>query len=159
VYKQIIPQIIISLLLGGIGLIPQNLSAEAQNSVKVATRLNSQQRQELYNLLQQGKQYITTGDLNNALSIYRQAATLDTDNAKIFSSMGYLYASLGDYSAATNAYQQAISLAPDNGDFYTALGFSFAQTGDNTNAINAYRRAVALQPQNPDNLIALGFYC
>ena len=108
-YKKIIPHIIISLLLGGMGLIPLELTAEAQTSSTVATRLNPQQKQQLYNLLQQGKQYVTVGDLNNALSIYRQAATLDNGNPKIFSSIGYLYASLGDYQAAANAYQQAIT--------------------------------------------------
>lgn len=80
VFKTIIPQIMISLLIGGIGLFSGDLSAQAQAKAS----LNSQQRQQLYKLLQQGEKYVVAGNVNNALSIYRQAASLDRSNPKIF---------------------------------------------------------------------------
>lgn len=116
------------------------LSAIAQG------QLASSQNPELQSLLRQGREYVDAGNYDKAIATYQQAATIDRDNARIFSGLGYLYTLQENFAAAQRSYQRAISLEPDNPSFYYALGYSLAQTGDNDNAIRAYYRATKLAP-------------
>ncbi len=116
----------------------------------------SQNKQQLNELLKQGREYINVGDLERALFSYQQAARLDGQNAKIYSGMGYIYTLQDNYSAAAKAYQQALNFDPDNPDFYYALGYSLANAGDYSNAATAYYYAIQLEPRNVKHYIGLG---
>ncbi|MGH8002143.1 MAG: tetratricopeptide repeat protein, partial [Brasilonema sp.] len=83
----------------------------------------SRNDEQLSELLRRGREYVDAGDYANAIAIYRQAASLDEQNPKIFSGIGYLYARQGNFLEAVRAYQQALSLDPNNADFYYALGY------------------------------------
>ncbi len=158
VTKTIIPQLFMSILIGGISAIAFDSPSVAQtnNGAVNASRLNPQQQRQLSNLLNQGRKYLKQGDLEKALTSYRQASILDQSNPKIFSSIGYLYTSTKNYPAATQAYQKAVSLAPENADFLYGLGYSLAQIGKNAQAINIYKQAIKLKPNNIDSLVTIG---
>lgn len=111
---------------------------------------------ELNELLLQGKEYVEAKDYDRALAIYERAATLDANNAQIFSGIGYLQAQKQNYQLAIAAYKKAIALEPDNAELYYALGYSFGNAGKNVRAAQAYQRAIALEPENVQNYIGLG---
>ncbi len=111
--------------------------------------------QQLNDLLEQGRELADAGDYNRALAVYQQAAQLESDNARIFSGIGYLQARQRNYAAAAVAYQRAIALENDNSDFYFALGYSLAKAGDAAGAAQAYQNAVRLAPDNRENHMGL----
>ncbi len=113
-------------------------------------------REQLGELLRLGREYVDAGDYPNAIAIYERAASLDNQNPKIFSGIGYLHARQGRFREAVRAYQQALSLDPDNPRFYYALAFSLANTGDYANAATAYYYAIQLEPRDVKNYLGLG---
>ncbi|NJO19886.1 MAG: tetratricopeptide repeat protein [Spirulinaceae cyanobacterium RM2_2_10] len=65
--------------------------------------------QQLNTLLEQGRELADAGDYGRALTVYQQAAQLASDNARIFSGIGYLQARQRNFTAAVAAYQRAIA--------------------------------------------------
>lgn len=112
--------------------------------------------QQINDLLDTALSYIEAGDYQNAIALYEQIATLDDENAKIYSGIGYLYTLQGNFLAASAAYQKALSIDPENPDFYYALGYSFANAGKYNDAATAYYYAIDLEPENIQHYIGLG---
>lgn len=113
-------------------------------------------RQQINDLLGLGLSYIEVGDYESAIAVYQQAATLDNENAKIFSGIGYLYTLQGNFLEASQAYQKALAVDPMNPDFFYALGYSLASLGQYNDAATAYYSAIQLEPENVRNYVGLG---
>ncbi len=113
-------------------------------------------KEQLDELLRQGRDYVDKGNYQQAIAAYKQAASLDNDNAKIFSGIAYLHSQQGNYQAAVKFYQKALSIDSSNPNFYYALGDSLANVGDNNNAASAYYYAIQLNPQFIKSYIGLG---
>ena len=142
-YQQTTLSVITSLVLLGVAS-PSWASAQQPQTPLILAQQTGNRK--LNQLLYQGRKYADAGDYARAIASYQQAASLDRQNAKIYSGIGYLEAKQGNFTAAAQAYQQAVALDPDNAEFYYALGYSLANTGNNIGAASAYYRAAQLDP-------------
>lgn len=120
----------------------------------VISRYSSEKK--LDNLLRQGRKYAENKDYQRAIDIYKEASTLDKNNARIYSGIAYLYTQQNNFQAAAQYYRKALSIDLSNVDFYYALGHSLANIGDNDNAATAYYYAVQLNPKSVKSYIGLG---
>ena len=111
---------------------------------------------KLDDLLRKGRKYAENKDYQKAIDVYKEASTLDRNNAKIYSGIAYLYTQQTNYQAAAQYYRKAISIDLSNADFYYALGHSLANIGDNDNAATAYYYSVQLNPNSIKSYIGLG---
>ncbi|MDB9311746.1 tetratricopeptide repeat protein [Spirulina sp. CS-785/01] len=149
--KNPIPTLFLAFLLGMgttslTGIVPSPVVA--QNA--------SRNNEQLNDLLRRGRDLADTGNYQQAIATYQQAATLDRRNPKIYSGIGYLYAVQGRFQEAAQAYRNALFLDRNNSSFYYAYAHCLAQIGDNRNATNAYRHAIQLQPNHIDSYLGLG---
>ncbi|MEP0886575.1 tetratricopeptide repeat protein, partial [Trichocoleus sp. ST-U3] len=150
--KQI-PFLVSSLLLTGL-FNTQLLAVHASQPLVLSQRQTNEQLNEL---LRRGREFVDAGNYEQAIATYQQAASLDRQNPRIFSGIGYLQARQGNFREAAKAYQQAIALDPNNAEFQYALGYSLANAEDNAGAATAYRRAIGLNSNNVNSYLGLGF--
>lgn len=101
---------------------------------------------EFNQLLSQGKGLLDRGKLAEALSAYQHAASLERENPRVFSAIGYLQAVRGKFPAAASAFQKAIALESDNAYFYYGLAYSLASSQAHAEAANAYNQTIKLNP-------------
>jgi tetratricopeptide (TPR) repeat protein len=101
---------------------------------------------ELNQLLNQGKELLDRGKLAEALSAYQHAASLERENPRVFSAIGYLQAVQANFPAAADAFQKAIALESDNAYFYYGLAYSLASSKAYAEAANAYNQTIKLDP-------------
>ena len=128
------------------------VSVIAQAKILVAQKKSTSQVRQLLN---EGRRLVNSRDYNGAISVYKQAATLEPKNGSIFSGIGYLYAQQGNFSAALAAYRRAVALSPNNSDYHYAKGFISGNMGDNSKAKAAYRKAIQLNRNNVDAYLGL----
>ncbi|NEO25898.1 MAG: tetratricopeptide repeat protein [Kamptonema sp. SIO4C4] len=149
--KNPIPILCLALLLGMgttslTGLVPSPVVAQT----------TSRNNEQLNDLLRRGRDLADSGNYQQAIATYQQAANLDRRNPKIYSGIGYLYAVQGRFQEAAQAYRNALFLDRNNSAFYYAYAHCLAQMGDNRNATTAYRHAIQLQPDHIDSYLGLG---
>ncbi|WP_346293220.1 tetratricopeptide repeat protein [Sphaerothrix gracilis] len=94
---------------------------------------------ELADLLESGEELVESGSLTEALSRYQHAASLDSENPKIFSAIGYLQARQGNFQESVVAFQTALELDPENLPFYFGLAYSQSQLEAYEATANTYR--------------------
>jgi len=80
--------------------------------------------------------------LQQALSYYRQAASLAPQSAQIHSEMGLTYQALGDLEAAIAEYERAANLNPRSLEHHLRLADALLARGDLGAAVRTFRRAV-----------------
>lgn len=95
-------------------------------ATEIVAQANPQANKQLNDLLEQGRKLVDSGDVENAISIYTQAVSLDPRNPKIYSGIAYLEALRGNFQVAAQYYQNALILEPNNADFQYGLGFTLA---------------------------------
>jgi tetratricopeptide (TPR) repeat protein len=147
VYKQ--TSLLLVLLLGC-------LTPIIPSAVQAQTLVAQGRSAELKQMLEDGRRLVNSGDLGGALSVYQQAATLESRNAKIHSAIGYIYAQQGNFPAALTAYRKAIAIDGNNSDFYYAVGYIKGNMGDTPGAKEAYRKAIQLNRNNLNAYLGLG---
>jgi cytochrome c-type biogenesis protein CcmH/NrfG len=76
---------------------------------------------EVNQLLSQGKKLVEQGKLAEALTAYQHVISLEQENPRVFSAIGYVQATQSNFPAAAGAFQKAIALEPDNPHFYYGL--------------------------------------
>ena len=81
---------------------------------------------EVNQLLSQGKKLVEQGRLAEALSAYQHVISLEQENPRVFSAIGYVQATQSNFPAAADAFQEAISLESDNPHFYLGLAYSLS---------------------------------
>ena len=101
---------------------------------------------EFNQLLKQGKESIDRGNLAEALSAYRHAISLEQENPRVFSAIGYVQAKQSNFPAAVAAFQKAIALESDKAHFYYGLAYSLASSEAYSEAANAYTQTIKLDP-------------
>ncbi|RMG15143.1 MAG: tetratricopeptide repeat protein, partial [Cyanobacteria bacterium J055] len=135
-------------------------SAPILPEIAQKNNLNSTQNNnadpELNDLLLEGRDLVDKGKFAEALAVYQQAETLDDENARIFSAIGYLEARQGNFQAAADAYKQAADMEPENSEFHYALGFTFANLEQYDEAAAAYQQAIQLNDDRVDAYLGLG---
>jgi Flp pilus assembly protein TadD len=82
-----------------------------------------------------------------AEAAYRQAITLNPEDATAYYNLGVLLKNLHRSEEAEAAYRQAIALNPEYASVYSNLGVLLADLHRHEEAEAAYRQAIALNPE------------
>lgn len=88
------------------------------------------------------------GRLDEALTYYKQAETLDPSNINTRINTGTLYQQKGDYRTAIKAYESVLILYPDNVNANLYRAQCLDKLGENKSAQEAYKKVMALDPDN-----------
>ncbi len=86
------------------------------------------------------------GQLEQAITQYRQAAERDPSHLGALVNQGIALKQAGRINEAIAAYNQALEVAPDFADGYFNLAILLSAVGRRGAAESAYRRAIALKP-------------
>ena len=117
--------------------------AKYQRAIKVQPEQSS-----FYRSL--GKYQQEKGDIESAISSYRQAIELNSNQpAWVYRNLGKALRCHNHADEAMRVYQQAIELRPDNPSFYRGLANLQSDKGDVAIAIANYRKAIELNPEQP----------
>ena len=114
------------------------------------------------NLLQQALQFHQQGELEQALSCYQEALSLEPDHLDSCFYLGLLCSSCGALNEAVNWLQKAHELAPEESVIIYQLGVNFYSLGQTRKAIDSFKKTLALAPANWQaayNLGAAYFSC
>ena len=141
--------------------IPQDLSAQAialyrAGRLKEAETLYRQIARSGPAPVQGGAHYNLAvmlrdrGELGEAVTHFRRAATLRPDHAPAFNNLGAALESLGRFGEAEPALRRALTLQPDYPNALYNLGNVLKATERPAEALVAYTRVIALTPQDAD---------
>jgi len=117
---------------------------------------NSKGAAEVY--LRMGEAYRLKGDLDFAISILRQAQTLQPSSPVILNTLAFTLESAGQRQPAADQYRKILELDPKNGIAMNNLAFILADTDTDPTLALAYAlRARQLFPNEPTIVDTLGW--
>jgi tetratricopeptide (TPR) repeat protein len=117
-------------------------------STATATRPPEAYLTEAQNLFDQGK-------LNQAIEAYRQAVSVDPDNAAIYVALAQVQVFAGDYTGAQASAERALLLSPGNSMAHSVRAWVLDFQGSPLEAEASIKRALEL---DPNNAVAHAFY-
>lgn len=89
-----------------------------------------------------------SGRLDEALSYYKQAETLDPTNINTRINVGTLHQQKGDYRTAIKAYESVLILYPNNVNANLYRAQCYEKIGESKIAQEGYKKVMALAPDN-----------
>ncbi len=104
-----------------------------------------------------GLAYANKGLLEEAISEFRIALSLNPHNAAVLNNLGIMYSKMGMLQEAENAFTRSIELEQINPDAYNNLGFFLVTKGQYPDAIPILDRALTLRPDCSATLANLGY--
>ena len=96
------------------------------------------------------------GDIDGAVSEYRQAIALDPGMALAYSNLGALLQSKGELAQAESLYLKTIELRPGYALAWNNLGIVRYKRGDGAGAVQAFRKSIELKPDDAGAVYNLG---
>lgn len=96
------------------------------------------------------------GDLESAISNYRQAARINPNYSEAHNNLGYALQLSGTTNAAIASYRRAIKINPSFVEAYHNLGQALREVGSLKDSADCYQKIVDLQSNNADAHNALG---
>jgi tetratricopeptide (TPR) repeat protein len=99
-----------------------------------------------------GAYYSRQGELEAAITQYKQALEIKPDYAEALNNLGVAFFTQGDLEDAVEQYRKALETLPDDAEIRDNLGNALAKKGELNEAVEQYRKAVQI---NPDYEIAL----
>ena len=108
----------------------------------------------LYNLF--GAASRAKGDLDNAISAYNRAISLDPDYAQAHNNKGNALKDKGKVAEAIDCYKRALSINPKYSDAYMNLGTALQECGEFDQALNSYVSAIQFGGDNAEALNNMG---
>ena len=106
--------------------------------------------------LANGREYLLTGRLNEAISELSTAASLDPKLTEAHNLLGVAYDKKGLADHAKDSYERAVKVEPEDAQTLNNLGFSLYQSGNYRAAVDRLKRAVKLAPTDERILNNLG---
>jgi tetratricopeptide (TPR) repeat protein len=103
---------------------------------------------DLKTLRAQAVDFQRAGNLQDAITLYRQFLALVPTDASIWSNLGVAHRILHEYDAAVGCYQRALELKPDDAGFLSNLGNALKDLDRMDEAVTAHARAAALSPDD-----------
>jgi superkiller protein 3 len=140
-------RVVLGVLLTGV------LLAACASQAPTATPAPQLSAQEYFD---QGNALYEQGDLQAAVSAYREAVALDDQNAGYWHNLGVTFYSLNQLDEASNSFQRGLALAPDDAELNYLMGvvsIQFEQLGE---AETYLTRANQLNPALPEPYFGLG---
>lgn len=89
------------------------------------------------------------GSLEKALSVLKEAATANPQQAKVLASYGKTLIVAGQPADAAPVLLRACNLAPKDASIHAAAGVALDQAGDHDQAATHFEKAVELAPKDP----------
>jgi predicted O-linked N-acetylglucosamine transferase (SPINDLY family) len=96
------------------------------------------------------------GQLEEALSCYDRAASLEPELARAHFNRGTILLDRGDAQQALEAFSKAVRYKPDSAGAHFNLGAAYTQLDQHQAAASAYREALTLKPDFAEAELALG---
>ncbi|MFN2492911.1 MAG: tetratricopeptide repeat protein [Pyrinomonadaceae bacterium] len=106
--------------------------------------------------LSNGRSYLLSGQINEAISELSTAASLDPKLSEAHSLLGVAYDKKGLSDRAKDSYEKAVKVEPEDAQALNNLGFSLYQNGNYRAAVDRLKRAVKLAPTDERILNNLG---
>lgn len=106
-------------------------------------------------LLRRAAELQQAGDLDGAVTSYREFLGLQPNEAPVHSNLGVLLSHLGRYDEAVVEYQKALDLDPQNASIVRNLGLAYYKSGRIPDAANAFSKAKTLAPDNLQTMLLL----
>ncbi|MBZ0091473.1 MAG: tetratricopeptide repeat protein, partial [Sulfuricellaceae bacterium] len=103
-----------------------------------------------------GNVYVDKGELDLALSHYRQAIAAQPDYAAAYNNMGNTLRQLGQFQEAAAAFDVAIRIAPDYAAAHLNLGHLLMDERSIDEAARHYEKAVSIAPEMAEAYFNLG---
>ncbi len=98
------------------------------------------------NLYELAESYFHTADVDEAISKYQDALSLDSRYARAYNHLAYCYAWKGEHAKALEAYQHYLEL-DQSANAYDSLGDAYMQAGDYAKAEEMKTKAIQMDPQ------------
>jgi Flp pilus assembly protein TadD len=99
-------------------------------------------------LIQQANQQKEKGQLDKAISIYRNAIALYPSSAWSYHYLGQIFIKQGNFEEAIACYQKAIKFNPTVSEHYNKLGEIYFKQRQLDEAINCFKKAISLYPNS-----------
>ena len=87
-----------------------------------------------------------TGDLDDAVRLFTDAAAREPENAATQRGLGLAYLAKRNHAAALAPLAASARLDPANAETHNNLGYALFLEGDATRAVEHYREALRLRP-------------
>jgi spore maturation protein CgeB/Tfp pilus assembly protein PilF len=107
-------------------------------------------------MLQKAESCINAGQLDAAVSIYRELLFNRPDASDLHHTLGLVYMELGQLDRAISHIGRSIQLNPHYANAYRSLGDAHLNAGHADLSLEAYRKALSLNPEDPDTLLNFG---
>jgi tetratricopeptide (TPR) repeat protein len=104
----------------------------------------------------QGNALYEQGDLQAAISAYREAVALDDKNAGYWHNLGVAYYGLNRLDEASDSFQRGLALEPDDAELNYLMGVVSIQFDQLAEAETYLTRANQLKPDLPEPYFGLG---
>jgi Tfp pilus assembly protein PilF len=106
--------------------------------------------------LANGRSYLLSGQLNEAIAELSTAASLDPKLSEAHNLLGVAFDKKGLGDRAKDSYERAVKVEPEDAQTLNNLGFSLYQNGNYRAAVDRLKRAAKLAPTDDRILNNLG---
>jgi len=96
------------------------------------------------------------GDIDKAISYYREATEVKPDCIDAYIDLGVAYGHIGRYAEAIESFRKVIEIEPNYAMAYYNLGITYGRIEDRPAAIKVLEHAVKLRPDYVDAYYSLG---
>ena len=135
-------------------------SGKIFNTINTCDILNTRYPNEalFYNI--SGACYANLGQLEAAVTCYKQALAIKPDHAEIHCNLGVALKGLGQFDAAIKSYEKALSIRPNYAAPYYNYGIVLAELGQLDGAAERYEKALTINPDYAEahNNLGLTFH-
>lgn len=104
------------------------------------------ERDDTYELFQQGKAHLQRGDNAQATVPLEKAKRREPDKASIREALGVAYLRMRRYQEAASEFEHILAAAPANDYAHYCLGRCLERLGDRRAALGHYKMALWLRP-------------
>ena len=108
------------------------------------------------NLYELAESYFHTADVDEAISKYQDALSLDGNFDRAYNHLAYCYSWKGEHAKALAACRKYLELDP-SANAYDSLGDAYMQAGDYDNAKEMKLKAIHIDPQMYYSSLNLGY--
>ena len=98
------------------------------------------------NLFHRANDSLRNNNVQEAITLYRHATTLNDSAPQVYYNMGLAYKRLDQHKDAIAAFKRATELSPVYGKAWYQLASAYALDKQRDNAIETYRKAVSVDP-------------
>lgn len=95
-----------------------------------------------------GNLFVQAGQIENAISAYREAIRKFPNFARAYKNLGLVYVNEGRFEESVPMILKALELAGNDGALFGPLGLAYLNLDRTAQALTAYRKALIFQPEN-----------